>query len=418
MKTKRKTEAQTTPFHGPNLHPHPHPEHNDDGGAQHEEDETTPYQEAQQDEEVEEEEEEEEEEEVEEGRGGEGKGREGEQSERPKLDDGFYEIEAIRRRRVRKGQLQYLIKWRGWPENANTWEPLENLQACSDVIDAFEDRLRSKRNRSSRKRKRKSGGSAQTLPKKKQQRSGASNVRGVHFRINDEHLLSTHVNTLGHADIEGVNGAVNNVEMTKESNENGSGDVSLQIPQREEDNDSDPKLIELRGSNEGNANKFKIQFQEVKALEGDCPMNGHSKVERVEMDQSSRRTGARRRKSGSVKRFTKDLAPCEPNDIQNTATRIQIGSCGRVESPEFPGNDSGLNNKFDGAINMSAITEIIKPISYSASISNDAQDVSVTFMAMRSDGKEVMVDNKFLKANNPLLLINFYEQHLRYSPTT
>lgn len=335
-----------------------------------------------------------------------------------KLDDGFYEIEAIRRRRVRKGQLQYLIKWRGWPENANTWEPLENLQACSDVIDAFEDRLRSKRNRSSRKRKRKSGGSAQTLPKKKQQRSGASNVRGVHFRINDEHLLSTHVNTLGHADIEGVNGAVNNVEMTKESNENGSGDVSLQIPQREEDNDSDPKLIELRGSNEGNANKFKIQFQEVKALEGDCPMNGHSKVERVEMDQSSRRTGARRRKSGSVKRFTKDLAPCEPNDIQNTATRIQIGSCGRVESPEFPGNDSGLNNKFDGAINMSAITEIIKPISYSASISNDAQDVSVTFMAMRSDGKEVMVDNKFLKANNPLLLINFYEQHLRYSPTT
>lgn len=205
----------------------------------------------------------------------------------------------------------------------------------------------------------------------------------MHFRINDEHLLSTHVNTLGHADIEGVSGAVNNVEMTKESNENGSGDVSLQIPQREEDNDSDPKLIELRGSNEGNANKFKIQFQEVKALEGDCPMNGHSKVERVEIDQSSRRTGARRRKSGSVKRFTKDLAPCEPNDIQNTATRIQIGSCGRVESPEFPGNDSGLNNKFDGAINMSAITEIIKPISYSASISNDAQDVSVTFMAMR-----------------------------------
>ncbi|KAJ0013690.1 hypothetical protein Pint_20832 [Pistacia integerrima] len=33
-----------------------------------------------------------------------------------------------------------------------------------------------------------------------------------------------------------------------------------------------------------------------------------------------------------------------------------------------------------------------------------------------SDGKEVMVDNKFLKANDPLLLINFYEQHLKYSP--
>ena len=29
---------------------------------------------------------------------------------------------------------------RGWPETANTWEPLENLQSVSDVIDAFEER--------------------------------------------------------------------------------------------------------------------------------------------------------------------------------------------------------------------------------------------------------------------------------------
>ena len=144
MKTKRKSDAHTTPFHGPNLHPHPQPHHNDDTVARDEEEDTTtppPYQEAQQDEEAEEEEEEEEEEEVDEGDGdGEGEGEGEQQSERPKLDDGFYEIEAIRRRRVRKGQLQYLVKWRGWPENANTWEPLENLQACSDVIDAFEDR--------------------------------------------------------------------------------------------------------------------------------------------------------------------------------------------------------------------------------------------------------------------------------------
>ena len=201
--------------------------------------------------------------------------------------------------------------------------------------------------------------------------------------MNDEHQLSPRVHNLGHADIEGANGAVNNVEMTKESNENRSAGVSLQIPQREEDNDSDPKLIELRGSNEGNTNKFKIQFQEVKALESDCPVNGHSKLERVESDHSGRRTGARRRKSGSVKRFKKDLSPCEPNDSQNTTTRIQVDSFGRAENPEFPGNDSGLDSKFDGTDNMPAITEIIKPISYSASISNDAHDVSVTFMAMR-----------------------------------
>ena len=32
-------------------------------------------------------------------------------------------------------------KRRGWPETANTWEPMENLQSCSDVIDAFEERF-------------------------------------------------------------------------------------------------------------------------------------------------------------------------------------------------------------------------------------------------------------------------------------
>jgi len=31
--------------------------------------------------------------------------------EPPKLAEGFYEIEAIRRRRLRRGQLQYLVKW-------------------------------------------------------------------------------------------------------------------------------------------------------------------------------------------------------------------------------------------------------------------------------------------------------------------
>ncbi len=41
-----------------------------------------------------------------------------------------YEVEAIRshRRQGRGKQLQYLIKWLGYPESDNTWEPAENLQ--------------------------------------------------------------------------------------------------------------------------------------------------------------------------------------------------------------------------------------------------------------------------------------------------
>src|SRR5216683_474169 len=41
-----------------------------------------------------------------------------------------YEVEAIRshRRHGRGKQLQYLVKWLGYPESDNTWEPAANLQ--------------------------------------------------------------------------------------------------------------------------------------------------------------------------------------------------------------------------------------------------------------------------------------------------
>jgi hypothetical protein len=46
-------------------------------------------------------------------------------------DEEQYEVEAIRshRRQGRKKQLQYLIKWKGYPESDNTWEPADHVQA-------------------------------------------------------------------------------------------------------------------------------------------------------------------------------------------------------------------------------------------------------------------------------------------------
>jgi len=40
-----------------------------------------------------------------------------------------YEVEAIRAHRWRNNKLQYLIKWKGYPESNNTWEPVGNIQA-------------------------------------------------------------------------------------------------------------------------------------------------------------------------------------------------------------------------------------------------------------------------------------------------
>ncbi|XP_026378617.1 chromobox protein homolog 7-like [Papaver somniferum] len=66
----------------------------------------------------------------------------------PELSEEFFEIEEVRRKRVRKGRIEYLIKWRDWPERSNTWEPLENVQ---EFVDEFEESLLTRK----RKRKRK-----------------------------------------------------------------------------------------------------------------------------------------------------------------------------------------------------------------------------------------------------------------------
>jgi hypothetical protein len=40
-----------------------------------------------------------------------------------------YEVEAVRAHRHHRRKLQYLIKWKGYPESDNTWEPVDNVQA-------------------------------------------------------------------------------------------------------------------------------------------------------------------------------------------------------------------------------------------------------------------------------------------------
>ncbi|KAL4380082.1 hypothetical protein GQ457_02G039460 [Hibiscus cannabinus] len=348
--------------------------------------------------------------------------------ERTKLADGFFEIEAIRRKRVRKGQLQYLIKWQGWPETANTWEPLENLQSCSDVIDLFEESLRSGSH--GRKRRRKHGG-PHTQSKKQTSSSRATfNATGLEVSVIDNPPLVP-IDDSGIVDLsassavtvsarEGErNGNGNNVKRSKRVKGSSSANGSKKIDETKDENDYDTKLSELKGvlsSKVANADKFAVRFQEGKASEGDGPVNGLPRV--GEPVLSDRHTGANRRKSGSVKRFKQDSASTGPNLTQNAIRVGYANTDADMEMVNLGLTSDGLNHRplIDDSVNVPVITKIIRPVEFSASVLDNNQDVSVTFLALRSDGKEVMVDNQYLKANNPLLLINFYEQHLKYSP--
>ena len=54
-----------------------------------------------------------------------------------------YEVERILEKKGVGKKLRYLVKWKGWPEEDNTWEPVDNLTNAKDLIEAFEKNLKS-----------------------------------------------------------------------------------------------------------------------------------------------------------------------------------------------------------------------------------------------------------------------------------
>lgn len=176
------------------------------------------------------------------------------------------------------------------------------------------------------------------------------------------------------------------VETSKKVNENGARMDYAMREEEKEQNELDLKLCELKEAmvicSEDTDTVVKTSL-EGQLTGGDTLANGLRKTDGADAVHLGRFTGAKKRKSGSVKRFKKDPESCSvddaPNGVSPCASLVPIS----VQHPEFLENDTSCKSKFEGSKSMCTITEIVKPISYKASISNNVQEVLVAFEAMR-----------------------------------
>ena len=60
------------------------------------------------------------------------------------LQPEFYDVEKILDKKKIRGKYKYLIKWKGYPMDQCTWEPLSNLQTIKKMLQEFESKFENK----------------------------------------------------------------------------------------------------------------------------------------------------------------------------------------------------------------------------------------------------------------------------------
>lgn len=51
-----------------------------------------------------------------------------------------FEVEMILQKKIDRGIVEYLVKWKGWPIEEATWEPKAHLEHARELVQSFEDR--------------------------------------------------------------------------------------------------------------------------------------------------------------------------------------------------------------------------------------------------------------------------------------
>lgn len=294
-----------------------------------------------------------------------------------------YVVEKVVDKKKEGGKILYFLKWKGYSETDNTWEPKENLD-CPDLIEAFEEeyaeRMKAKKAAAASERK-KPGPKRASEPKAQQPKSKVTQQRKRKRASSDS---EDDVEVLSDKDSETDN------ESTRGAKSRKKAALKNKILSSESDQESEEKIpTKAKKSN-------LLSSTRPKRTSKDDEDDDEEKSDTSDDDKSESSAGAVSKTAKTTK--TPNRSAPKANNKNNETNKLDEESGEEREVSTLTKLDSGLEpEKIIGA--------------------TETEGELMFMVKWKNTNKADLISSKIAKIACPQTVISFFESRLTWDDT-